>query len=426
MSTRHGAADWFRAHTHTLSTLDADAPLDELEPVRELVGDARVVAIGEGAHFVAEFGHARQRLIRFLAERCGFSVLAFEFGFAEGHPLDRWLRGYGAEGALAGMTGTTSSGLNGEMARWLRRHNTNSAAPLRFAGLDIPDAGGTLRPALEPVARYLSEVDPEAVPAVEEALAIGDRIAGRSMAVAAPRWARLARGEQTALTAVLSRLSLRFRAMAPHYVERSDQERYDLAKHHLEAAVHTDYMFATLHEVFAGGGLPGDASVRDRFMADSMRWHLRRGDPDARVVLVAHNSHIQKTPVSFDGQLAALPLGFYLSRHFGHDYRAIALTHTAGTVPEMYPDESKELGFEVTDTPLGPPTKGSVEEALIEAGFGPRLTYTDLRPLRTGQEDVLLDRIRMQSTELQTPVPEAFDGVLSVPTTTTEVTPALG
>lgn len=325
------------------------------------------------------------------------------------------------------MTGTTNAGLNGDMVRWLRRHNATSHHPLRLVGLDTPQAGGSLRPALEPVARYLHEVDPELAPVMQSASAIGDRIAGTSVAVAAPRWATLDRGEQDRLTASLARLLLRFRAMEPIYVDRSDQPAYDLARHHLEAAISTDYMFATLRDVFAGGDLPGDASVRDRFMADSLLWHLQRCDPAERVVVVAHNNHVQKTPVYFDGHLAALPLGYYLARDLDQDYRSLAMTHTAGTVPEMYPDDSHDLGFAVTETPLDPPTAGSLEEALITAGFGAHVSYTDLRPLRDLQPGPhpAFDRIRAQSAELPTPVAEAFDAVMSVPTTTTEVTTAL-
>lgn len=62
--------------------------MDDLEPLRRLVGDARVVAIGEGAHFVQEFSQVRQRVLRFLAERCGFTVFAFEYSFVAADVLD--------------------------------------------------------------------------------------------------------------------------------------------------------------------------------------------------------------------------------------------------------------------------------------------------------------------------------------------------
>lgn len=315
-SSRDRLADQLRDHTSVLSSLDPDAQLDDLEPLREIVGDARVVALGEGCHFVAEFGALRRRVIRFLAERY--------------------------------------------------------------------------------------------------------RVTGRSVAVAAPRWAGLERGEQDRLTALLARLLVRMRALEPLYVSRSDQHRYDLARRHLEAAVHTDYMFGAMNDIFAGHGLPADASVRDAYMASSLRWHLERLEPGTRVVLAAHNAHIQKTPVYYGGELAALPMGHYLAEELGGDYRSIALTHTAESVPEMYPDGSPESGFTVTDTSLDPPSARSVEGALVSCGLGAEPALTDLRPLaRRG--DGQPDRIRSQSDELELPVATAFDAILSVPTITPEV-----
>lgn len=410
-------SEFFRQHATLLDSLDPDAPLDDLEPLRELVGDARVVAVGEGAHFVREFTIARQRVIRFLAERCGFTVLAFEFGFSEGRELDRLLRGGAGEVDLSGVAGTSFSGVTGDMISWLRRHNRDSAHPVAFAGIDIPQAGGTLRPALEPVAAYLREVDPEALGLVEEALRINDRIAGASAAAAAPAWAELARSEQDALTASLARLRLRARALEHHYVAKSGRDRYDIAVWDIENACHAEYMFSAMSAVFAGGGLPLNTSVRERFMSATVRWHLDRAAPGTRFVLAAHNSHIQKTPIHFGGELFGYPMGHYLARELGADYRTLALTHTASSVPEMQPDDTPEIGFSVVDTPLAPPTPDSVEGALVAAGLGDVITLTDLRPLRGA---ALPDRIRSQSAEMMLPVADAFDGVLCSPTVTTE------
>lgn len=43
-SHRDRLADWFREHVHVLDTLDPDAPLDDLDPLRDIVGDASVTA----------------------------------------------------------------------------------------------------------------------------------------------------------------------------------------------------------------------------------------------------------------------------------------------------------------------------------------------------------------------------------------------
>src|SRR5690606_30956421 len=90
-------AAWLREHVTPLDTIDPEAPLDDLEPLRELIGGARVVAVGENSHFIEEFAAMRRRILRFLVERCGFTVLAFEYGFSEGFALDAWAQGGGAE-----------------------------------------------------------------------------------------------------------------------------------------------------------------------------------------------------------------------------------------------------------------------------------------------------------------------------------------
>lgn len=408
-----------REHAAVLDSLEPDGRLDDLEPLRAVVGDARVVAVGEGCHFVREFGAARRRIVRFLAERCGFTVVAFEFGFAEGFALDRWIGGAGEDGDLAGMPGTTFAGLNGDMARWLREYRRTSAHPVRFAGIDVPQACGTVRPVLEPVAEYLREVDPDAVPLVAEALAIDGRFGGSSMAEAAPAWGRLGRDERERLTTVLARLLLRARALEPLYVERAGRERYDVAVRMIEAACHTDYMFATMHEVFSGGGLPLDTSVRDRFMADSLHWHMERADPGDRFVVVAHNNHVQKVPIFYGGEMWAYPMGHYLARALGDDYRVVALTHTAGSVPEMHPDGTPGTGFTIVDTPMPAPGPGSVEGALVAAGLGGVPTLTGLRPFAGGP---FPDAVRSQSEETPMPVADAFDAVVSSPAATAEAT----
>ncbi len=413
---------WLRTHASTLTDLDPEAPLEDLEPLHDIIGDARVVGIGEGAHFVAEFTGLRQRVLRYLAERCGFTVLAFEFGFSEAFALDRWLRGIGDDNDLGGLRGTTAAGANQGLSRWLRRHNTGDH-PLRFVGLDVPIAGGALRPALEPVAEYLREVDPDLVPATQRALDIADRCTGTSVAAAAPLWDQLDVAEQDALTASLSRILLRLRALEPRYVERSDQQSYDRARRRLEAACHADYMFGAMRDLFAGAGMPGDTTVRELYLAESLRWHLDRLDPGTRVVLAAHNNHLQRTPIHMGDTLLALPMGLHLHRMLGDDYRPLAITHTAGHVPEMYPDGTGELGYTIADAALDTPEPGSVESHIFDAGRDDEPLLIDLR--RASRElpaESLPDRVRAQSDYVHTPVVDAFDGAFVTPTVTTDDT----
>ena len=224
-----------------------------------------------------------------------------------------------------------------------------------------------------------------------------------------------AAAEQDALTATLARLLIRFRALEPLYVTRGDRHDYDLALHRLEGACHADHTFRAMAGLFAGDGLTADTSARDAYMARSVLWHLARVDPGARVVLVAHNAHIQTTPISFDGHLTGLPMGQQLQRALGDGYFALALTSITGHTADMQRDEETPFGFTLADTPLDSPEPGSVEAAFADAGLG--LGIADLRGARKEASDGP-DRVRLQGTYVRTPVVDAFDAVLSVPAST--------
>jgi len=413
-------ADWLHRHSSALLTLDPAADLTDLVPLRAIAGSARVVAIGENAHFVEEFSAVRRRVLRYLAERCGFTVFAFEFGFAAAPALDRWLNGTDYRTLEEVSPAAADWGASGLM-HWLRDFNRTGAHPLRFAGIDLPDAGGALRPVLEPLTGFLREADPESLPLVETALAVSDLFLDGhgSGAAAAPAWAGLDVAQQDALTASLARLRLRLRAVEPLAVARTDARRYRVAERMLAAACTVDHMFRAMNDLFAGAGSPADLSVRDIYMAETVRWHLEHGGPDTRIVLAAHNNHIQKTPNEFDGAITALPMGRYLAEALGDDYVAIAATHTAGHVPEMLPDADAPAGFTLADVDLPDPPPGSIEAGLTEAGLGEAITLTDLRGSPRGDEP---GGIRTQSTVMSVPLPEAFDAVISVPTVTRDAT----
>ncbi|WAL68386.1 erythromycin esterase family protein [Amycolatopsis cynarae] len=416
--THHPAfTDWLGSQAVPLTHLDPEAPLDDLEPLRELTGSARVVAIGENSHFITEFSQLRQRILRFLVERCGFTVLAFEYGFSEGFPLDAWAQGEGQDDELAAHLAAAIPIGVAEPLRWMRRHNATTGVPVRFAGIDIPAAGGSLLPALDPVADYLSQIDPEVLPMIQKAIGIAGSFAGASAAAAAPAWTRLAAAEQDALSAILMRLLIRFRALSPLYVSRGDHHGFDVALRRLEAACHADYGFRAMAGLYDGTGLTADTSARDVYMAESVLWHLKHFEPGTRVVLAAHNAHIQKTPVSFDGHLTGLPMGQHLRRALGERYVSLALTSIAGHTADMRPDENARFGFAIDTTALQPPEPGSVEAAFADAGLG--LSIADLRQARTeASGGTGPDRIRIQSAYVHTPVLDAFDAILTTPAST--------
>lgn len=304
------------------------------------------------------------------------------------------------------------------MLRWIRRRLTPTH-PLRVAGLDLPTTFAIGR-LLGPVHRYLLETEPHTALLVAEARELAGRFDAATVALAAPRWAQLDGNDQDRLAALLIRVALRVRALRPLLVARSDDATYDVVVRDVEAAVHAEHMLRAMEGIYTRTDLPGDTSVRESYMADSMRWHLDRLDPDARVVLVSHANHVQKTPILDDGRLNAYPLGSYLAEWLGPGYRSIVITSTAAEMPEMvYPDDTSEVGFRLAPTRLGEPPAGSVERGLADAGLAELITLTDLAGAPT------MTSYRAQSEHQHTAVTATFDAVISVPTATLDPTVAI-
>lgn len=417
-------SEWIHRHLHTLSGLDARDDLADLEPLRDIVGDARVVAIGEGAHFVREFSRMRERVLRFLAERCGFTVFAFEYSFVAADALDDWLHDRDTR-PLAQVAPAAAEWGAGDLMTWLRNHNRTGHAPLRFVGVDLPEAGGALRPVLEPLTDFLAVADPDSEALARRAIDLSDTfLTGLgSGAAAAPAWAGLSAASQNELTSLLARLELRLSAVGPLMAERTSPQQLRRGQRLLAGARTTDYMFRAGNELFSGRGMAADMSIREKYMAETLIWQMREAEPDTRIVLAAHNNHIQKTSITSGEEVSALPMGRQLAEAFGTDYVSVALTHTDRTVPDMIPDPSAPVGFRLEDVPAAEPLPGSIEHLVEQNGFGVRATLTDLRQVPRNDRDVsVLDSIRTQSSLMRTDLADAFDAVISVPSVSRDTT----
>src|SRR5262245_10328208 len=79
--TRQSRIAWLERHATPLRSLDiAEDDFLDLEPFARAIGDARIVMLGEQSHGDGTTFLAKNRFVRFLHERMGFDVLAFESG----------------------------------------------------------------------------------------------------------------------------------------------------------------------------------------------------------------------------------------------------------------------------------------------------------------------------------------------------------
>lgn len=84
---------WLKENAVAIRSIDPeDEDFSDLEPLKQLIGDARIVGLGEQTHGDGATFHAKTRLIKFLHQEMGFDVLVWESGMYDCRLVDRALR----------------------------------------------------------------------------------------------------------------------------------------------------------------------------------------------------------------------------------------------------------------------------------------------------------------------------------------------
>jgi len=132
--------DWIRSHAVPLKTPEAGNGFDDMRPLRALIGQARIVSLGEATHGSREFFQLKHRMLEFLANEMGFSIFSIEANLPEAYRLNDYvLDGKGDPAQLLrGMyfwTWDTEEVL--AMIRWMRAFNQSGKGRVQFTGFDM-------------------------------------------------------------------------------------------------------------------------------------------------------------------------------------------------------------------------------------------------------------------------------------------------
>jgi len=150
--------EWVEEHAIPFDTQVAGNGFADLAPLKEIIGEARIVGLGEVTHGTREHFQMKHRLVEFLATEMGFTIFSIEASTPEAYKINDYvLGGEGDPKALvAGMyfwTWTTEEVL--AMVEWMREFNASGGGPVQFTGFDMqtPDVAAGI------VVDFLARVD---------------------------------------------------------------------------------------------------------------------------------------------------------------------------------------------------------------------------------------------------------------------------
>ncbi len=162
---------WVREHAVPLKTAEAGHGFEDMQALKKMVGDARVVSLGEATHGTREFFQLKHRMLEFLAIEMGFTIFSMEANMPEAYRLNEYvLTGKGDPAALLkGMhfwTWDTQEVL--AMIEWMRAFNASGKGRVEFTGFDMQ----TPEVAMKNVERFVAEREPGYAAPLEAAAAM--------------------------------------------------------------------------------------------------------------------------------------------------------------------------------------------------------------------------------------------------------------
>lgn len=302
--------------------------------IASLDGSVELLGFGEALHGGEDILMLRNRLFQRLVEKHGYCAIAIESSFPRARAVNDYVAGRGPAAYEAVQETGFGHGFgkleaNRELVDWMRRYNADPShsIKLRFYGFDIPGLeAGIASPAqvLHFVLDYLAMIDRAGVQ--ERCLQIDSLLGPDSdwenpEAMADPAKSVGLSPAANALRIATEDLITELGIRRPELVAKSDIDRYlealqyatvarDLLNFHAASARKSIELYARL------------LGIRDASMADNLAYIVDRERGRGKVLVYAHNSHLQRGKAVLPWA-TWWPAGSHLNEMLGQRYAVI-------------------------------------------------------------------------------------------------------
>lgn len=342
---------------------------DDYDTLIDLIGDARVVLLGEASHGTHEFYAERARITERLIAEEGFRAVAAEADWPDAYRVNRYVRSLSDdEYAIDALEDfkrfprwlwRNTDAV--EFIDWQREHNDAlppEAPRSGFYGLDLY----SLRASMNAVLLYLENVDPHAAKVARERYDCFDHFGNDGQVYG---FMTGSGASKTCEDEAIEQL-VEMERNAMEYARRDGADAEDelfYAEQNARVVQNAERYYRTmfLENVWTW-------NLRDRHMAetlDRLIAHLERRGGRAKVVVWAHNSHVGDARATELGRRGELNVGQLARERYGAEAVLIGFSTYTGTVTA-----ASEWNAPAERKRIRPGLVGSYEEAFHDIGVG--------------------------------------------------------
>jgi erythromycin esterase len=307
---------WIKINHDPLRSLDSE-DFSDLPFLDQILKDKNIIQMGEVAHGIAEQNRIRVRLIKYLHQKLGFSVVAFESGFYECFFTDEQLYEMSAKEVLKNSLYSfwhTPDLL--DLFEYIKE-SYSTANPLHLAGFDVQPSGNLVssRP------KYFHDIIMKIDTVFADLIFETDKTL-------------LSFSFEQRFIYIENNYALLCENYDQLVAEISDNTEI-LRQFYNQDDILTAKVVATSarkYISFRGGdsNINHDLRVytRDKQMAESFKYLKEEVFPDKKIVVWAHNCHIWKDTKSIDLVQYGDMMGFWLDQEYPDElYTIVSLAY---------------------------------------------------------------------------------------------------
>ncbi|MGA9239614.1 erythromycin esterase family protein [Robiginitalea sp.] len=357
--------EWISENAIQISTVEPGNGFEDLLPIGEMIGDARIVSLGEPTHGNREVFQLKHRMIEYLVEEKGFNIFALECPFGEAFDVNRYVvDGIGdPEKAIAGIYfWTWDTQEVWELIKWMRSYNANpdNLKKVKFYGFDVQDPQRAARVMLE----YLKKVDQELEEIVRPELGILEVPFSDPKGLGRRQW--IPEEYDSISLNYIQEVMKAFDSKKETYVASSSVDEWQLAKQH-----------ARQIEIYISNAAKTGLE-RDYGQAENIRWTLDYEGENSKLIAWAHNFHVANMILEEDDNEGVDYKGYkcmgnHLKKWYGDQLKIVGIFYNQGEFSAL-DDNIPSAGFKTFE--VGSSKHGSLEHTMINANL--HNAYLDL------------------------------------------------